>query len=51
MLEKPGRSVSVLGPDESWMDGLSAVGVIRQFGIDPNVILTPEGKLETPEGN
>jgi hypothetical protein len=33
------------------MNGLSAVHVIRQFGIDPNVILTPEGKLETPEGN
>ena len=51
VVEKPGRSVSVPGPDESWMDGLSAVDVIRQFGIDPNVILTPEGKLEIPAGN
>jgi hypothetical protein len=33
------------------MDGLSAVGVICQFGFDPNTTLTPEGKLETFEGN
>ena len=43
LVEKLGRSVSVPGPDESWMDALSAADVIRQFGIDPNVILTPEG--------
>ena len=49
VVEKPGRSVSVPGPDDSWMDGLSAVDVIRQFGLDPNAVLTPEGKLETSE--
>ena len=42
--------MSVPGPDDSWMDGLSAVDVIRQFGVDAND-LTPEGKLETPEGD
>jgi hypothetical protein len=32
------------------MDGLSAAEIIRQYGIDPNAILTPDGKLETPDG-
>ena len=47
-IELPGRNVGVPGADESWMDGLSAAEVIRQYGIVPNVILTPEGKFETP---
>ena len=51
VVEKLARSVGFPGPDESWMDGLSAADVIRQFGIDPNAILTPEGKLGTPEGD
>ena len=49
-MERPSRNVSVPGADESWMDGLSAGDVIRQYGIDPNVSLTPEGKIETPSG-
>jgi hypothetical protein len=37
--------VSVLLPeDDRWMDGLYAADVIRQFGVDPNATLTPEGK-------
>ena len=43
--------MSVPGPDESWMDGLSAVDVFRQFGFDPNVILTPEGRLKLLDGD
>ncbi len=42
----PGRNVSVPGSDESWIDGLSAADDVRQYGMDPNVILTPDGKLE-----
>ena len=42
-VEISGRSVSAPSADESWMDGLSAVDVLRQYGIDPNVILTLEG--------
>ena len=49
-VERPDRNVSVPSVDDSWMDGLSAVEVIRQYGIDPNVILTPDGQLETPNG-
>ena len=49
-IERLGRNGSVPGDDESWMDGLSAAEVIRQYGMDPNVFLTPEGKLETPNG-
>ena len=35
VVERLGRSVSVPGPDNSWMDGLFAADIIRQFGIDP----------------
>ena len=33
-----------------WMEGLSAAELLRQFGIDPDVRVTPDGKLMTPEG-
>ena len=49
-IESPGRSVSVPGADESWMDNLSAAEVLQQYGYDPNVILTSEGKLVLPDG-
>ena len=32
-VEKLGRNVSVPGPDDSWMDGLSAADTIRQYGF------------------
>ena len=31
VVEEPGGGVSGPGPDDSWMDGLSAADVIRQF--------------------
>jgi hypothetical protein len=37
-IEQLGRNVSVPGADESWMDGLSAAEVIRQYGMDPNAM-------------
>ena len=49
-VERLGRNASVPGADESWMDGLSAAEAIRQYGMDPNVILTSEGKFETLDG-
>ena len=49
-MERLGRNVSVPGAYEIWMDSLSAVGVVLQYGIDPNVALTPEGKFEIPGG-
>ena len=49
-VERLGRNISVPSVDESWMDGVSAAEVIRQYGIDPNVILTPAVKFETPDG-
>ena len=33
-----------------WSDGLPVVDVMRQFGIDPNAVMTTEGKLQTPDG-
>ena len=40
-----------VGPDtDQWMEGLSAAELLRQFGIDPDVRVTPDGKLLTPEG-
>ena len=33
-IEPPGRNVSVPGADESWMDDLSAVEVLEQYGFD-----------------
>ena len=51
MVERRGQNASALCPeDDRWMDGLSAVDVIRPCCIDPSVIITPEGKLVTPEG-
>ena len=41
--------MSVPGADESWMDGLPAAEVIQQYGFDPNVSLTSEGKFELPK--
>ena len=32
------------------MDNLSAAEVLQQYGFDPNVILTSEGKLVLPNG-
>ena len=32
------------------MDNLSAAEVLQQYGFDPNVILTSEGRLELPDG-
>jgi hypothetical protein len=49
-IEPPGRNVSVSGADESWMGDLSAAEVLQQYGYDPNVILTSEGKLVLPDG-
>ena len=49
-VEDSGRNVKVPSADESWMDGLSAADVIRQYGIDPNFILTLAGEFETPSG-
>ena len=37
--------------DDQWMECSSAAGVIRQFGIDPNVVLSRSGILLTPEGH
>jgi hypothetical protein len=48
-VERPGGNVSVPGADESWMDGLPAAEVIQQYGFDPNVSLTSEGKFELPK--
>jgi len=38
--------MSVPGADESWMDNFSAAEVLQQYGFDPNVTLTSEGKFE-----
>ena len=32
------------------MERISAAELLMQFGIDPNVVITPDGKLHTPEG-
>ena len=32
------------------MNNLSAAEVLQQYGYDPNVILTSEGKLVLPDG-
>ena len=45
-VERPGRNVSVPNAGESWMDGLSAADVIRQYGSDPNCILTLMANLK-----
>ena len=50
-LARQDQNVSVLGiEDDHWMDGLSAADVMRQFGLDPNVVISLEGKMLTPEG-
>ena len=36
--------------DEDWMEGLSVADAIRQFGVDPNVVLASNDILRTPEG-
>ena len=32
------------------MEGLAAAELLMQFGIDPNVAMMPDGKVQTPEG-
>ena len=36
--------------DDDWMEGLSAADAIRQFGVDPNAVLSSDGILRTPGG-
>ena len=46
------HSTGAAGPEsDEWMDGLSAAELLMQFGIDPNVVFYPDGKLHTPEGD
>ena len=33
------------------MEGLSAAELLMQFGIDPHVVIFPDGKVRTPEGD
>ena len=48
---RPLQSPGAAGPDsDQWMEGLSAAELLMQLGIDPNVPVTPDGKLLTPEG-
>ena len=48
---RPLQSPGAAGPDsDQWMEGLSAAELLMQLGIDPNVPVTPDGKLFTPEG-
>ena len=48
---RPGQERLAAGPDtDLWMEGLSAAELLRQFGIDPDVRVTPDGNLLTPEG-
>ena len=48
---RPGQRPVAVGLDtDRWMEGLSAAELLRQFGIDPDVRVTPDGKLLTPEG-
>ena len=35
---------------DQWMEGLSAAELLMQFGIDPNLVIMPDGKLQTPDG-
>ena len=47
---KPGQERVGAGPDtDLWTEGLSAAELLIQFGIDPDVRVTPDGKLMTPE--
>ena len=47
----PLQSPGAAGPDtDQWMEGLSATELLMHFGIDPDVRVTPDGKLITPEG-
>ena len=49
-IEHSGRNVGVPSTDESWMDNLSAAEVVQQYGFDPHVILTSQGRLALPDG-
>ena len=45
------HSTGAAGPEsDEWMDGLSAAELLMQFGIDPHVVIVPDGKMRTPEG-
>ena len=52
VVEFQGRDVCAPGPeDDRCTDGLSTTDVGRQFGVDPHVILPPDGKLVILVGN
>ena len=45
------QSVGAAGPEsEEWMEGPSAAELLMHFGIDPNVVISLDGKMRTPEG-
>ena len=36
--------------DDDLMEGLSVADVLKQFGVDPNAVLSSDGVLRSPEG-